>query len=130
MKKKQFTIYLENRPGALAEVAGALAVAEINIEGISVLGSTDVGLVQVVPANSEKASKVLSEAGVAFSAQEVSVTKLNNEPGALHGVLSRLAKKGVNINYVYATGCDGKNSCKCYAVISAPDLEKVEKALG
>ncbi len=129
MKKKQFTIYLENKPGALATVARALADASINIEGISVLGSADVGLVQVVPANSKKANKALKETGVAFSVQEVSIIELSNEPGALHGVLSKLARKGVNINYVYATGCDGSRSCKCFGVISAPDLDQVEKAL-
>ena len=37
MIKKQFTLYLENRPGLLAKVTRLLAMHKLNIEGISVM---------------------------------------------------------------------------------------------
>jgi hypothetical protein len=129
MIKKQFTLYLENRPGELSRVTGALAAADINIDGISVLSSADVGMVQVVPAAPEGVEELLRKEQVAFTVQEVSVTLLKNEPGALHSVLSKLADMGVNINYVYATGTNGGEQCRGCAVISAPNLHAVEDAL-
>lgn len=129
MIKKQFTIYLENKPGALAMLTNALSDARVNIEGISVSGSMDVGLVQIVPANEEKTKKVLNDCGMAYTEQDVAVELLKNEHGALYEVLARLEKKGVNVNYVYATGCSGENECKCYTVISAPRLDEVVEAL-
>ena len=58
MIKKQFTVYLENKPGALARVTERLATAKVNIEGISVAASSDVGLVQVVVSNAAATKKV------------------------------------------------------------------------
>ena len=38
-----------------------------------------------------------------------------------------LGKAGVNMNYVYATGCNcsGKCDCECDVVVSAPDPKRV-----
>ena len=48
MLRTQFTLYLENRPGALFGVVCRLAETQINIEGLSVAGNEDVGLTQFV----------------------------------------------------------------------------------
>lgn len=126
MRKRQFTLYLENKPGVLAAVTRRLAAAKVNIEGISVSESTDVGLVQIVPDNAAPARKVLKEARIPFTSQEVALVTLRNRPGELARVASKLARSGVNINYIYATGCECAGECRCYAVISAPDLDAVE----
>jgi hypothetical protein len=127
MIKKQFTLYLENRPGELARVTKLLAAEKINIDGISLSASTDVGLVQLVASNSTTASKVLKKAGIPFTVQDIALLSLKNEHGALAKVVSKLTHAGLNINYVYATGCDCKAGCDCHVVISAPNLKKVER---
>jgi len=127
VRKKQFTLYLENKPGVLAAVTRKLAAAKVNIEGMSVSESTDVGLVQVVPDDAATARRVLKASGIPFTSQDVALVTLRNRPGELARVTSRLAKTGVNINYIYATGCQCTADCRCYAVISAPDLDAVEK---
>lgn len=126
MIRQQFTLYLENRPGALAKVTQDLADAKVNIEGISVSASTDVGLVQLVPGDTDLTRRTLIEAGVPFTVQDVALLPLKHEPGALSQVVSALAKQHVNINYVYATANTNPASADSYAVISAPDLERVE----
>lgn len=127
MIKKQYTVYLENKPGAIARITGLLAKAGVNIEGISVSETTDVGLVQIVPGSAAKTGKILKAAKVPFSVQDVALVKLENRAGALAEVVGRLAKGGVNINYVYATGCACRAcACQAYAVISAPDLHAIE----
>ena len=128
MIKKQFTLYLENKPGELAKVTKKLADVKINIEGISVSGSTDIGLVQVVVSNSAETKKMLLKLKIAFTVQDVALLPIRNEPGALSKIVARLASYGVNINYVYATASKCKKDCDCYAIISAPNLKKVEEA--
>jgi hypothetical protein len=128
MTKKQFTLYLENRPGILASIAARLAAAKVNIEGISVSASTDVALVQIVPSNAGATRRVLRSEAVAYTEQDVAVVPLQNEPGALARVAAKLAKGGVNINYIYATTCECKSGCSTTAIISAPDLADVEAA--
>jgi hypothetical protein len=127
MIKKQFTLYLENKPGVLANLTGTLAAANINIEGISVAESTDVGLVQLVVGDAKATEKILTRLRIPFTVQNVALVHLDNKPGALARVVSALAKARVNINYVYATGCDCKDCRACYAIISAPQLKKVEQ---
>jgi hypothetical protein len=127
MIKKQFTLYLENKPGALSRITDKLAAGKINIEGISVSESTDVGLVQVVVSNAEKTKKILKRLSVPFTIQNVALLSITNKPGALAEIIKKLARTGVNINYIYATACECNKTCECYAVISAPDLKKLEK---
>ena len=127
MVKKQFTVYVENKPGALATLTGKLAKAEVNIEGISACSSTDVGLIQLVVSNAAKTRAVLKEVGVAFTSQDVVVLPISNELGSLAEVVTKLAKSGININYLYATACDCKKGCRCYAVIGAQNMSAVNK---
>jgi len=128
MIKRQFTLYLEHKPGELAKVTKKLADTNINIEGISVSGSTDIGLVQIVVSNAMATKKVLSKMKIAFTVQDVALLPVRNEPGALSKIIARLANYGLNINYVYATASVCKKDCDCYAIISAPNLKKVEAA--
>lgn len=128
MITKQFTLYLTNKPGELASIIGKVSKGKVNIDGISLAATTDVGLVQLVTSDVAKTERILTEAKVAYTSQDVCVVMMNDEPGALFDVVSVLAKEKLNLNYVYATG--GELSCggKSKVVISAPNLKKVEAA--
>jgi len=126
MIKKQFTLYLENKPGALEKFTRLLGKEKINIEAISVAASTDMSLVQILASNAAATRKILKKLNISFSVQDVSLLPLLNAPGALWHVVSALAKNNININYIYATGNVEKNGAMDYVVISAPDLDKVE----
>lgn len=131
MRKRQFTLYLENKPGVLAKITDRLGDARVNIEGISVANSSDVALVQMVVSNAAAARRIFKNMNIAFTVQDVVLVPLTNRPGSLARVAERLAEAKININYVYATACDCSTecACSCYAVISAPDLDRVEAAL-
>jgi hypothetical protein len=129
MIKKQFTLYLQNRPGVLADVSRTLADESINIEGISVAAGPDVALVQIIVSNAAKTGRLLKRAHIAFSTQDVVVFEMENVPGALAHVAARVAKAGININYIYATSSPTRNA-RGYAVVSAPNLKRLEEILG
>ncbi len=128
MIKTQFTLYLVNRPGELARATRALARARINIEGISAAERTDVSLVQIIVSNAQATRQALKKAGIPLSEQKVAVLSLPNAPGELGKLASDLAKKNVNINYLYATASG--SGTECSVIISADDLKKVENAWG
>jgi hypothetical protein len=129
MIKKQFTLYVENRPGVLARLTKKLADSAINIEGISVASSADVALVQIVVSNAAVTRRVLRELNIAFTVQDVVLHALHNTPGSLARVMAFLSRRKINVNYVYATACECAAGCKCLAVISAPDIKAVNTAL-
>ena len=125
MIQTQFTLYLENKPGALAHAVKVLADHKVNIEGISAASTSDVGLVQVVLSDPKEAAVALNKCKIAYTTQQVSVLLLPNRPGVLAQVAAALAKHQVNINYIYGTSC--RTGCDCAVVVSAPALEMVEK---
>ena len=96
-------------------------------EGISVSASTDVGLVQIVVSNARNTRRILSDTGIPFTVQDVVLLPLRHAPGSLAELMGRLSKAKINVNYVYATGCTCGEDCRCFAVVSAPDLERVEE---
>ncbi|MEI6809668.1 MAG: ACT domain-containing protein [bacterium] len=125
MIKHQYTMYLENSPGALARITGILAKAKVNIEGISVAESAGAALVQLIAGDEAATKKALAKAKIHYTTQEVSVIVLPHRPGALASLSSKLQKARTHIYYAYATAAD--NDDQCCLVVSAEDIKLVEK---
>ena len=125
MIKKQFTLYLQNTPGVLANVAKVIAKAKVNIEGISVAETTEMSVAQLITSNAALTRKMLNKAKIPFTAQDVAVFVLDNKPGALAAVAATFAKHGININYLYATTYGESRSS---VVVGADDVKRVEKS--
>jgi hypothetical protein len=121
-KVKQLTVALENRPGTLAHMAKVLADAKVNV--LALLGSTAVGQgsVQVVVDDVAKAKKALGAAGLSYTEGTLEQFELPNKPGALAELAGRLAKKGINIDCVYATMPKGAKKAVVVLELSEPTL--------
>jgi hypothetical protein len=129
MIKTQLTLYLKNRPGELARATRALTAAGTSIEGISVAGTTDIGLVQIIVSNAAVARQALKEVGIPVTEQKVAVLTVANMSGGLSKLARSLASKKININYLYATACSSKSGTECSVVISTDDLRALERFL-
>jgi hypothetical protein len=119
-KTKQFTIAVDNQPGAVARIAKTLGNAKINI--LSLLGTAEgtAGTVQVVVDDAGRAKKALDAARVAYTETPAEQYDLPNKPGALAQYLERLAAKGVNLNSIHATAAKGgKKAVVVYNVEAA-----------
>ena len=99
----QLSVMLENKPGQLAKVASAVARAKVNIQAISVVDSTEVGVVRLVTSSNAKARTALKKAGMDVVQSPVGIAKLPNEPGALAAAAKKLAAAKVNIEYAYGS---------------------------
>jgi hypothetical protein len=118
---KQFTIALENRPGAVAEIAKILGDAKVNIRAL--LGSAQgiAGILQLVAEDARRAKKALDGAGLTYAETTAEEYELPNRPAALAEYLAKLAAKGINLNSIYATAVkDGKKAVVVYSVEAAP----------
>ena len=106
-KIKQFTIAVENRPGAVAEIAKALGNAKVNV--LSVLGTAQgtSGTIQLVAEDAGRAKKVLDEAKIQYQEAAAEQYELPNKAGALAQCLEKLAAKGVNLSSIHATASKG-----------------------
>ena len=126
-KMTQLSIAMENAPGQLGRVCRALAQANVNIRGIAVSDATDISTIRLLVNDVPAAKKALREAGVQFVSQEVLVLDLEDKPGALEKVASRLGEAGVNIHYLYGTGQSGQKSVM---VLRVSDVDRARQALG
>jgi len=119
-KMKQFTIGVENRPGAVAEIAKILGNAKVNI--LSLLGTAQEtgGAVELVVADSKRARKALDDSGLVYRELIAEEHELQNKPGALAQYLEKLAGKGINLHSICATASKGgKKAILVYTIEAA-----------
>ncbi|MGA8732904.1 MAG: hypothetical protein WB558_03185 [Terriglobales bacterium] len=119
-KIKQFTIAVENRPGAVAEIAKALGKAKVNV--LSLLGTAQgaCGTIQLVAEDARRAKKALDEAKISYQETAAEEFELPNKTGALAQCLEKLATKGVNLSSIHATASKaGRKAVVVYTVEAA-----------
>src|SRR5438876_11412870 len=99
----QFSVFLVNKPGVLAQVTGALAAEKINLVAMTLVDSQEHGVLRMVIENPEQAREVLKKLNLPMTETEVLCVDLPNRPGALADVATLLGKEHININYAYVT---------------------------
>ncbi len=99
---RQLALFLENKPGTLSKVCGALAAAKINIYAISVSDGVDHAVVRMVVDDSHSALHLLGEHGVLVVERDVLMLEGRNKGGELADIAAKLAKNKVNIEYAYS----------------------------
>lgn len=123
----QFSIFMVNKPGVLAQLLGEFARAKINVIAMTVMDSVEHGVLRVVFAEPEKAREVLSKLNTPHNETEVLCINLDNRPGALAVVAEKLAKEHINISYAYCTA--GAKGGRTTAVLKVADMKKAMRVL-
>ena len=126
MIERQLSVFLENKPGVLAEVCKALAEKDINILGLSISDTVDYAVVRLVVSDSHTAIHVLGQGGALVVENDVLALQLANKPGAVQKVAEKLAEADINIEYAYGTS----NDCGGLVFMRVSDVEGARKALG
>lgn len=113
----QFSVFLVNKPGVLAQVTTALADAKINIVAMTLVDAQEHGVLRFVAEQPEDARQVLSRLNLPMTETEVLCLEMSNRPGALADVANLLGKNHININYAYVTaGAPGGRSTGIFKV--------------
>ncbi len=119
-KTKQFTIAVQNRPGAVAEIARTLGSAKVNILALLGTAQGTTGTVELVVEDARRAKKALDAAKLAYQETPAEEYELPNKPGALAQYLEKLEAKGVNLNSICATAAKGgKKAVVVYTIATA-----------
>ena len=112
MSVKQISIFLENKPGFLAEVTKVLGQNGIDMRAFSLAESNDFGIARIIVDDVYKTTTVLKDAGYINSVIDV---------------LAVLANAQVNVDYMYAF-LGGKTG-GAYMVFKVADQDKAAAAL-
>ena len=97
---QEFNVSLTDRPGELSQVASAVGDEGINILGCVGMGRSTASVTMVTD-DEEATKEVLKSMGRDFEVNELILTSLPNEPGALAGMATKLSDAGVNIKSFY-----------------------------
>jgi hypothetical protein len=107
----QFTIQMQDRPGALGKVCRAIADRGINIVAFqSYPESKGKSTVRLVTDNPPNAKMVLENERLAFTEEEVVQVRVPNRVGALAITALRLGDANINIEYGYCGLDPSKNT--------------------
>ena len=92
-------VILDNKPSQIGDLCSYLAENEINIDAIGVFHDTAKLCVQ----NLNKAVKLLAKLNYTTELRDVLKIDLDNRPGALAELTTKLGDEGINIEYCYGT---------------------------
>lgn len=123
----QLSIFLNNKPGTLAEVCDELAALGINIYALTISDTTDHSVVRMVVSDPKKAAYALEDRGVLVVENNVLLIENTNRPGTLGALAHALAKAKINIEYAYLAA--SPKSKTGLAVVRVSDTKKAVKVL-
>ena len=126
-KCKQYSVFLENRVGALAELCQLISDRSVNLLAICAIDTVEEAVLRIVAEDEVKTLEALKGAGFRVVQTEVFLVELDNVPGATGSMATRLAKAGINIDYIYASA--HPQGPKAYLVLRTHQMTEAEKVL-
>ena len=100
-KAKEFTVTIEDKPGALGKCFLALAERGVNILAFQSYVEEGESLARFVADDPATANKVLGGLRMIFEETDVAIVRVPHCPGELGRAAARLGEKQVNIDYSY-----------------------------
>ena len=126
MALSQLSIFVENKPGSLNEIIGALGALEINIRALSLADTESFGILRLIVDHPEQAAEKL-RGRYSVKLNHVVGVRMEDRPGGLSVPLSALANAGVSVEYAYAF--IGKRDNDACVILRTDNREKAEAAL-
>jgi hypothetical protein len=118
----QFSVFLVNKPGVLAQVTQALASEKVNLVAMTLVDSQEHGVLRMVAEDPATTRKVLQKLNLPMTETDVIVLEISNRPGALADVATLLGTSHININYAYVTS--GAPGGRTTGVFKVADIGK------
>ena len=100
-KAKEFTVTIEDKPGALGKCFLALAERGVNVLAFQSYVEEGESLARFMVDDQATAKSVLGSLQMIFEETNVAIVRLPHRPGTLGRAASRLGEKRINIDYSY-----------------------------
>lgn len=119
---QQLSVFIENRPGMLAEVTDALAKGKIDITALSLADTAEFGILRLIVDQPQQAQDTLRQAGFVVKMTDVLAVAMDDSPGGLAGVVHTVTDAEISIEYMYAFV--SKREGKAVVVMRVSDLDR------
>lgn len=121
----QFSVTLDDKPGELARLTGALAEKRINLRSTAAATWGGKGVVNIITSDEARTREVLKAQRFTYTEDQALVANVDDKPGALAQIAKDLAASGVNIKSVASLTISGAKVELAFAV---DNVEKAKKA--
>lgn len=98
MYVKQISVFMENRPGRLAEITKILSENSVDIRAINIADTTDFGILRMIVDDEENAEKVLRGNNMTANISDVIAISISDSVGAFSNVIELLKDKNISID--------------------------------
>ncbi len=123
----QLSVFLVNKPGVLGQVCDILAKARINITALTMMDSSEHGVLRLVVEDPPRARAALAQINVPMTETEVVCVEIDDRPGAMADLCRMLGDAHINIGYAYCT--TGARGGRATAILKVADNKKALKIL-
>jgi hypothetical protein len=125
---KEIVVTVANKIGILADMSKRLADEGINIDAVAGYAVRHEAKIILVTPDDTRAVEILKKANYASIKQnDCIVVDLENKPGALRDITSRMASATIDIKQIYGSACTA--GCPAKIIISTTDNQKALAAL-
>ena len=99
--RRRVIVFVEDEPGALAQVTEALGKAGVNIEDIDGRQAGEFGVISLHTSDDDAALLALLEANLRAVTSEAVVFRLDDKPGALASVARLFGEHKLNVRTIH-----------------------------
>ena len=99
---QQISVFIENKPGNLADLNNFLAKHQIDMRALEVADSSDYGIIRIIVDDPYNTLTLLKDNLWICKLTPVIGAKIPDTPGAMAKALSILAAENISVEYVYA----------------------------
>ena len=116
-RAKQISAWIEDRPGMLGQVAGALGERRVSIRAFMAAVMDGRGFVRVVVDKPAAAKRIFAAHGWKIAEEDVVEVTVPGRPGALGEVADRLGAAGINVDYAYVGTAGSAKKVNLYLAV-------------
>ncbi|MDR2687649.1 MAG: acetolactate synthase [Oscillospiraceae bacterium] len=124
---EQVSVFIENKPGRLADILRYLAQQTIDLRAYSFAETSDFGIMRMLVRDTDAAVAALRRGGYTARKNDVLGLLVADETGSTVEAFQLLGEAGVNVEYTYAFALgEGKDA---FILLRVDDDAKAEEVL-
>ncbi len=127
MSIRQLSIFIENKPGRVAQVTEVIAKAKVDIRALSIADTSNFGILRLIVNKPDEAVDALKKANITVSITSVIAIGIDDSPGEFSNVARILADKGIEIEYMYAF--IGRDKNRAFVILKVEEEDKASEVL-
>lgn len=99
----QLSVFIENKPGNIADFTNFLAANKIDMRAFQIADSSDYGIIRIIVDDPFNTLTLLKDNNWICNLTHVIGVKIPDKPGAMANAMSILASENISVDYVYAS---------------------------